>query len=389
MKKWITFMLSLVLMINVAAQPISMAEVTIPDWNQEVKFTGMTDEKLLSYIEGTVYTHLIQDIGSADYFIEDVSAVYISQEYLDELAFNSRANVFFGYSLAELDTFFEGTRYVFTLGDDGQTTVEPFQEIPDTTFDQFLKNVAIGTGVILVCVTVSAVAVNAPAVSLIFAVAAKTAGTGALSGALISGVSAAVVKGYQTGDLNDALNAGVLEASNGFKWGAISGALAGAATETIGLYKATKNTLIDKLTMDQVATIQRESFFPPDVLKQIHSYDEYVALRNACPQTQMVNSRLALIRKDINLFRVDESGHTNLYRMLNGQAPLDMNGIPYELHHIGQRNGGTLAILTSAEHHNPVLHNLLENSEIDRNAFVKVRSEFWKSMGEILQGGIM
>ena len=365
------------------------------NWNQDVKFTGMTDEKLLPYIEDTVYTQLISDFDSDEYFIEDVSAIYISQEYLAELAYNSQANDFFGYSLSDVDSFFEGTRYVFTVGDDGQTTVEPLQKIKDATYEQMLKNVAIGTGVILVCVTVSAVTAGAgaPAVSMIFAVAAKTAGTCALSGTLISGVSAAVVKGYQTGDLKEALKAGSLGASEGYKWGAISGALTGAAKETIGLYKATRpgENIINKLTMDQAAIIQKESRYPLDVLKEFHSYDEYLAFKNAGLESQMVNSKLALVKSNIDLTLVDEYGQTNLQRMLKGYAPIYLSEnnklLSYELHHIGQKSNGTLAILTQAEHNNPVFHGFITTSEIDRNAFASVRKDFWMAMGKILSGG--
>lgn len=60
-----------------------------------------------------------------------LSAVYISKEYLDEVAFNSQSNVYFGYTLAELDEVFQGTRYIFTLGDDGNTTVRELQAIDD------------------------------------------------------------------------------------------------------------------------------------------------------------------------------------------------------------------------------------------------------------------
>lgn len=358
------------------------------EWNQKIKFTGMTDEKLLPYIEDTVYSQLIPELNSEDYFIEDVSAVYISQEYLDELAYNSKANVFFGYSLADLDSFFEGTRYVFTVGDDGQTKVEPLQEIKDTTYDQLLKNIAIGTGVILVCVTVSAVTagIGAPAISMIFSVAAKTAATCALSGSLISGVSAAVVKGYQTGDLKEALKAGALGASEGYKWGAISGALTGAATETVGLYKATRlgKTVKDGLTMNQAAKIQNESGYPLNVIKQFHTNEEYLVFKEAGLQTQMVNGKLALIRTDIDINLVDEYGNTNLSRMLSGKPPLDSSGKAFELHHIGQKNNGTLAILTSAEHDKPALHGFFSRSEINRSAFDKIRADFWKTMAELL-----
>lgn len=371
----------------------SVASPTEINWEQDVKFTGMSDETLLPYIEDTVYSQLVADLDSDEFFIEDVSAVYVSQEYLTELAYNSQENVFFGYSLSGLDEYFQGTRYVFTVDDNGQTTVEPLQVVKDTTYEQLLKNVAVGTGVILVCVTVSAVTGGlgtAPAVSMIFAVAAKTAATCALSGTLISGLSAAVVKGYETGDLSEALKAGALGASEGYKWGAISGAITGAASETWGLFRATRlgKTVENGLTMNQAAMIQKETGYPLNIIKQFHSYDEYLVFKNAGLQSRMINGQLALVRSDINLNQIDEYGRTNLQRMLSGKAPLDSTGKPFELHHIGQKNNGSLAILTSTEHDAVSLHGYVQQSEIDRNAFDKVRRpEFWKTMGRILSGG--
>lgn len=371
----------------------SVASPTEINWEQDVKFTGMSDETLLPYIEDTVYSQLVADLDSDEFFIEDVSVVYVSQEYLTELAYNSQKNVFFGYSLSGLDEYFQGTRYVFTVDDNGQTTVEPLQVVKDTTYEQLLKNVAVGTGVILVCVTVSAVTGGlgtAPAVSMIFAVAAKTAATCALSGTLISGVSAAVVKGYETGDLSEALKAGALGASEGYKWGAISGAITGAASETWGLFRATRlgKTVENGLTMNQAAMIQKETGYPLNIIKQFHSYNEYLVFKNAGLQSRMMNGQLALVRSDINLSRVDEYGRTNLERILSGKAPLDSTGKPFELHHIGQKNNGSLAILTSKEHDAASLHGFVSKSEIDRDAFNATRKpEFWKTMGRILSGG--
>ncbi len=356
------------------------------DWNQEVKFTGFSDPSLLPYIEDTVYRQLVLDIDSSDYFIEDVSAVFVSQEYLDELAYNSLSNVFFGYTLAELDTYFEGTRYVFTLGEDGKTVVKELQEVEDTTYDQLIKNVAIGTGVILVCVTVSVATAGigtAPAVSMIFAVAAKTAATCALSGALISGVTSAAVRGYQTGDVKEAFKAGALGASQGYMWGAISGALAGGSSEALGLFKATTNGL----TMNEAALIQKESGYPLNVIKEFHSVKEYEVFKNAQLTPQMINGKLALTRTDIDLNQLDEFGKTNLQRMLEGKPPLDSTNTAFELHHIGQKNDGTLAILTQAEHDNAALHGFISESEIDRVAFRPIREAFWKTMAHILSGG--
>ena len=79
-------------------------------------FQGMDDPQLLRYLEESVYDSLDETLDGSRYIIEDVKAVYISQEYIDEVAFNTRANIYFGYTLSELDDFFDGNRYVFTCG---------------------------------------------------------------------------------------------------------------------------------------------------------------------------------------------------------------------------------------------------------------------------------
>ena len=115
----------------------------------EAGFSGMNDPNLLRYTEDAIYENLVATLDSDEYFVENVSAVYISQEYIDELAYNSQANIYFGYTLQELAEQFQGKKYIFTLGDDGSTIVTEFEEYDDT-YDRALKNVAIGTGVILV-----------------------------------------------------------------------------------------------------------------------------------------------------------------------------------------------------------------------------------------------
>ena len=202
-------------------------------------FSGLNDPQLLQYVEDTVYSELAAEFSSEDYIIENVSATYISKEYLEELAYNSQANIFFGYTLQELDAQFQGTRYVFTLGDDGETIVKPFEGYDDT-YEKVLRNVAIGTGVILVCVTVSVVTGGAglAPVSMVFAASAKSATTFALSSSLIGGVSAGVVEGIRTNDFDAALKAAALGGSEGFKWGAFTGALAGGVSELSAIHRA-------------------------------------------------------------------------------------------------------------------------------------------------------
>ena len=351
-------------------------------------FKGLNDPSLLPYIEDTLYAQLVGTLNSEDYFVENVSAVYISQEYLEELAYNSQANVFFGFTLAELEAQFQGEKYIFTLGDDGKTAVEPWTDYVDP-YEQVIGNVAVGTGVILVCVTVSAVTGGAPACSMIFAVAAKTGALGAVSGGVLGGVSAGIVTGIQTGDMDAALQAAVVAGSGGFKWGAITGAISGGAGEAVALKGAT----INGLTMNQAAMIQKESGYPLDVIKGFASMEQYDICRNAGLSSQMVNGKTALVRS-VDPDFVDELGRTNLQRMQQGLAALDpATGQAYQLHHIGQNPNSTLAILTEAEHmqggNNLIWHELEGASRIDRVAFKTQRESFWKSFAEIcLSGGM-
>lgn len=232
MRKILSFLLAMTMMSMACIPAHGFAENTassMPD------FKGLNDPSLLPYMEDTLYEELVSSLDSSEYFVENVSAIYISQEYLDELEYNSRANIFFGYTLAELNEQFQGTRYVFTLGDHNETVVQPF-EAYDDTFDRVIHNVAVGTGVILVCVTVSvATGGTAPAVSMIFAAAAKTGTACALSGGFFGGLSAAIVTAIQTGDMDAVFKAAALGGSEGYKWGAISGALSGGAAKAVEL----------------------------------------------------------------------------------------------------------------------------------------------------------
>ena len=179
MKKFLTLVLIFSMITMSCSQQTvwseSNSDETIDFPDQEIGFTSLSDPALLQYVEDSVYANLEGEFSSDDYIIEDVSAIYLSKEYLEEIAYNSQENIYFGYTLSELDAWFEGARYVFSLGDDGNTIVQPFETITDDTYSEVLKNVAIGTGVILICVTVSVVTAGAgaPVVSAVFAASVK------------------------------------------------------------------------------------------------------------------------------------------------------------------------------------------------------------------------
>ena len=364
------------------------AVVEVPDHMvipaTEMNFTGLNDENLLRYIEDTVYSEVVTLLNSDMYFVENVSAVFISKEYLDEVAYNSQANIYFGYTLTELEDYFEGIKYVFTLGEDRQTTVQAFEKYDDT-YDKVVRNIAIGSGVILLCVTVSVVTGGAaPAASVIFAASAKSATMFALSSGVFSGVATGVITGIQTKDFDAALKAAALAGSEGFMWGAMTGAVTGGVSQ----YSALKGAMQYELTMNEVAKIQRESKLPLDVIKQFHNMDEAQAILDAGLKPVILNNKTVLVPKNIDLYTPDELGVTNLQRLLDGNNILDATGKYYEWHHVGQEPTGTLALLTQEQHDNTALHGFFERSKIDRNAFAREKAVVNKALAALLQGGV-
>ena len=333
----------------------------------DITVKGLSDETLLNYVKDNIYLSVVQQLDSEYYFVENVDAIYYPREYIEALAFNSQSNRYFGYTVEELNQQFQGTKYVFTLGADGQTVVVPMETVSDDIYVKAMENVIIGSGVILICVTVSLVAAPAaPAVGMIFAASASTGTAFALESGAISFAAAAIAKGYETESFDQAMKAGVEAAGEGFKWGAIIGSAAGGAKEAIALKGATLNGL----SMNDVARIQQESGYPLSIIKQFHSLEEYRVFRNAGLQSEMIGGKLALVRPDIDLYNfVDEYGRNNFARMSQGLNPIDATGNTFQWHHIGQNNDATLALLTSEEHKANALHGFKVVSEIDRKAF--------------------
>ena len=345
-------------------------------------FSGINDPDLPRYMSDSVYYEMLNKIDNDKYFVENVESTYVSKEYIEALDFNSQKNIFFGYTLEELDEKFQGKRYVFTLGEDGKTAVKEFEEYQNE-YLAAIKDVAIGAGVILFCVTVSAISAGAgaPAISMIFAYGAKTGTVAALSGGALGGIGAGLVKAVETGDLQEALKAAATEGAKEFKIGAIVGAITGGAAETIGLYKATLNGL----TMNQAAEIQKRSKYPLEIIKEFENMKQY----EICEEAHLKAVKLTIDgKKRWALLRDFDANEENLKRMLNGLAPLDPQGNAYQLHHLAQKNDATLAMLTQTEHtgggNNTIFHDLTKTTEVHGpgNTWDKQRKKFWQAVGK-------
>lgn len=279
-------------------------EVTAHEPEQnEVSFNGLSDPDLCQYLEDDVYAKLENLFCSDDYIITDIQAQYISKEYIEELTYNSQENIFFGYSLSALYEALGDTKFIFTLGDDGQTDIKPFEKYDDT-YEKVIKNVAIGTGVILICVTVSIATSGAAApgavstISTVFAASAKGAASMAVSGAVISGVVDGLVTGFETNDFEEAKKAALLSASEAFKWCAIIGAVTGGVGKAIELktpqvnniptYKESEDFIAKKLGGETQKSFFAKETVPyntpgstrPDIVRKAGGTWEAVEIKN-------------------------------------------------------------------------------------------------------------
>lgn len=204
---------------------------------EKISFNGLDDINLHNYIIETMHSGIYSEFETEDYEINNITVVYVSKEYIEEVDYNSQSNIYFGYTLEDLKNEFNGKKYVFDVDDNNQTTVVEFQEY-ENVYGKMLKNVVIGSGVILVCVTFNHISTGT-AIAAIFAASAKTGTDFAISSAILSGVASSVEL-FQDGDLTNVFEKGMLSASEGFKWGAIIGTTTGGFIETISQVSAAK-----------------------------------------------------------------------------------------------------------------------------------------------------
>lgn len=345
-------------------------------------FVSVRDEELLTYMEDVVYYDLVEDLNSSDYYVEEVSTVYVSQEYIEEMTYNSQENIFFGYHLSDIKEAFGDKPWFFTVDENGQTVVTEYQYKEfEFEFFRMLRDITIGTGVILVCVTVSLVTAPAlPAVSMIMMVAAKTATVFALSSGALGAISSGMITYIQTGNLEQSLQAAMDGGGQGYKIGAITGAFMGAAKEIMFLRQATATKY---LTMNEAALIQRETKWPADVIAQIHNMEEYNVLAEANLKPYLIGGKTVLMPENID-WETPIDGMTNLQRIESGNAPIDpVNKQPYHLHHIGQEADATLAMIPQELHqsNHKILHSFTPENSVDHDTvWTKQKREFYKNL---------
>ena len=369
MKKAVSLILSICIFLSFCCSGYGENIVENDPYMQE--YAMLSEPSQQELIEEQVYNQLREALGE-DYLI-DVQAFYESREAIEEGLYNSKESEYFGFLLSEVDAEFKETPYVFCIDENGETVVKEL--VPyDDTWEKVLTNVAIGTGVILVCVTVSSLTVTAaPAVHLIFSYAAKEATRVGLKTAATAGIKTAVTTYLTTGDMEVSLKKAALDASEGFKWGTIGGAIEGSVAKTINLAGLKRAT---KMSMNDIADIQMHSNFTDTTIKKIHSMDEFKVYQDAHLVEYQIQGRTFLLPEDLDLNFVDPAtGLTNGQLIANGYNPVDRMGMKYHLHHVGQKKNSPLALLTQEQHNsNDSILHVEDVSEVRPGG----KKNFWK-----------
>ena len=153
------------------------------------------------------------------------------------------------------------------------------------------------------------------------------------------------------------------------------------------------------MTFSETQKIKLQTHWPDEIVSHISSMEEAQIYIKAGLKATKVGGRWALIRSDINWSDYSVRRNTWLKNKLadyskwveynnadligEGFPPRDVNGDPYELHHIGQQQDSPFAELTWAEHmgegNNTILHKTGKESEINRQMFDREKSDYWKA----------
>ncbi|MBC1727266.1 hypothetical protein HB981_12310 [Listeria seeligeri] len=111
---------------------------------------------------------------------------------------------------------------------------------------------------------------------------------------------------------------------------------------------------------------------------------DYLQIRNYWKKDTIFNGKKVYQKDDIiDINKVDVKGRSNLQRMEKGLAPLGTDGNPVNLHHMTQREISSIAEVEQSFHQiNSKTIHINPNTTptgIDRKAFNKWRSEYWKN----------
>lgn len=186
----------------------------------------MSDADFVKKLEDAIYQLIVKDLDEngnrKDLQVQDVKAVYLSKEYLEQYAYNTKETKFFGTTLGELEKKFDKQKYVFDIDENGKTVSHAVDDF-DNTFDEVTQAALLGTGAILISVTIVCATGGAPVTALVACTAnsapAITANQAHL--ALLAASSAIAI--FDDGDVGNAAKDIAFDTGSDFVMQAIGG----------------------------------------------------------------------------------------------------------------------------------------------------------------------
>ena len=189
----------------------------------------ISDAGFVENLQDSVYNLIVDDLDESgntqQVEVKEVKAVYLSKEYIEQYSFNSKETKFFGSTLGELEAKFGDQKYVFDIDENGKTVCHAVDDFDDT-FDQVTKVALVGTGVILISVTIVCVTGGAPVTALV-ACTGSSAGAITANQAYIALMAAsAAVAIFDDGDVGNAAKDIAFDTGSDFIMQAIGGTVA-------------------------------------------------------------------------------------------------------------------------------------------------------------------
>lgn len=190
----------------------------------------ISDASFVQTLQDSVYDLIVDDLDESgnekQIEVQEVKAVYLSKEYIEQYSFNSKETKFFGTTLAELEAKFGNQKYVFDIDENGKTVCHAVDDF-DNTFEEVSKVALIGGGVILLSVTLVCATGGAPVTAL---VACTGPSAGAITAnqaqlALLAASSAIAI--FDNGDVGGAAKDIAFDTGSDFIMQAISGTTLG------------------------------------------------------------------------------------------------------------------------------------------------------------------
>ncbi|MDO4848735.1 MAG: hypothetical protein Q4B45_03055 [Coriobacteriia bacterium] len=186
----------------------------------------ISDAGFVANLQDSVYDLIVDDLdkngNTQQLEVQEVKAVYLSKEYIEQYSFNSKETKFFGSTLGELEARFGDQKYVFDIDENGKTVCHAVDDFDDT-FDQVTKVALVGTGVILISVTILCVTGGAPVTALV-ACTGPTAGAITANQAHIALMAASTaIAIFDNGDVGEAAKDIAFDTGSDFIMQAIGG----------------------------------------------------------------------------------------------------------------------------------------------------------------------